>query len=101
MTAISKRQRARFYIYIKPKKCESFLYTKSKTISVTFLYTERMTLYVTQFFMKYCKFAFIYKKYDILRYLKFLYTKSLTLKKNLDNLHYVFILKTPETLCYE
>ena len=31
---------------------------------------------------------------------KFLYTKSQTLHKNLDNLHYLFIYKNPDTLRY-
>ena len=30
ITAIGKRQRARFYIYKKAKTCDSFLYTKSR-----------------------------------------------------------------------
>ena len=36
MTAMSKRQRARFYIFKKAKKCEPFLYKKGKTIPIAF-----------------------------------------------------------------
>ena len=52
-----------------------------------------MKLYVTQFFMKIPKLAFIYKKHDTLHYVTFLYTKSWTLRKKKDNLRYVFIYK--------
>ena len=89
MTAISERQRARFYICKKQKKIETFLYTqkaghfaKSKTISVRFLNPKSMTLYVTRFFMTFLKLAFMYKKHDTLLYVTFLYTKSRTLRKN-------------------
>ena len=59
MTDISKRQRAWFYIYKKQKRCETFIYiqksqhfSKSETISATFLYAKITTLYVTRFFIK-------------------------------------------------
>ena len=48
MTAISKRQCARFYIYKKVKKLQIVLYTKSKTLckkqdnSRYFLYTKKL-----------------------------------------------------------
>ena len=41
--------------------------------------------------MKILKLAFIYKNHDTLRYVMFLYTKSQTLRKNKDNLRYVFM----------
>ena len=43
------------YIYTKARH-----FAKSKTISVTFLFTKIWTLYVTQFFKKFLKLAFIY-----------------------------------------
>ena len=67
MTNISERQRALFNIYKKKKMRNVYLYiqearhfSKSKTICVTFLFTKNPTLYVTQFFMKFLKLAFIY-----------------------------------------
>ena len=55
MTATSKRQRARFYIYKNQKHCESFLYTKSQTLfknpdslRYIFIYKSK-TLYVKKF----------------------------------------------------
>ena len=57
-----------------------------------------MTLYFTQIFMKMLNLAFIYKKYDTLRYVTFLYTKSETLRNKQDNLRYVFIYKKLDTL---
>ena len=40
------------------------------------------------------------KKHDTLPYLMLLYTNRPTLRKNLDNLRYVFIYKTLDTLRY-
>ena len=62
--------------------------------------TKTKTLYVTQFFMKFLKLAFIYKNYDTLRYVTFLYAKIQTLRKKQDNLRYIFIYKKPEYLRY-
>ena len=107
MTAISKRQRALFYIYKNKIKFKTILYvqkarhfSKSKTLPVTFLYTKSETLYVTRFFMKFLKLAFIYKKHESLRYVTFLYTKIQKLLKKKDNLRYGFIYKNPDTLRY-
>ena len=50
--------------------------------------------------MKFLKLTFIYKKDDILRYVKFLYTKIQTLRKKQDNLRYVFIYKNQDTFHY-
>ena len=53
ITAVSKRQRARLYLYIKGGGCQTFLYTKIQAL---------------------CKnqdnihYVFIYKKQDTLRY---------------------------------
>ena len=47
-------------------------------------------------FHEFFKLRFIYKKYDTLRYVTVLYAKSQTLRKNLDNLRYVFIYKNTE-----
>ena len=73
MTTTSEGKRARLYIYKKQKNFETFLYiqkvghfAKNKTISVKFLYPKSMTLYVTQFFMKFLNLEFINKKYDTL-----------------------------------
>ena len=79
MTAISKRQRARFYIYKKQKNCKMFLYTKSPTIfknqdnsRYVFIYKKEDTLrYAIS--MKILWLGFIYKKHDTLRYVIFLY----------------------------
>ena len=104
VTSISKRQHARFYIYKKRKNTKRFYIqkarhsAKSKTISVTFLYTKIMTLYVKQILMKFLKLAFIYKNHDTLGYATFIYIKSRTLLKNQDNLRSVFIYKI-WTLC--
>ena len=87
------------FIYVREKKGNVFIYTNSMTISLTFLYTKSMILYVAQFFMKYLKLAFIYKKHDTLRYVPFLYTKIRTLCKKQDNLRCIFIYKI-RTLCF-
>ena len=78
MTAISEIQRAHFYIYKKAKTIPKRFYiqksghfAKNKTISVTFLYIKSTTLYVTRFFMKILKLAFIYKKHVTLRCVTF------------------------------
>ena len=100
MTAIVKRQLARFNIYTKSKRIAKRFniqkaghFSKSKTIFVTFLYSKSHTLYATGFFKKFLKVAIIYKKHDNLRYVTFLYTKSQTFSKKQDNLLYVFIYK--------
>ena len=69
MATISKRQRARFYIYKKQNKNRNvYIYiqktrhfAKIKTIFVAFLFTKSQTLDVTKCFMKIIKLAFIYK----------------------------------------
>ena len=54
MITISKRQRARSYIYKNQEKCETFLYSKSQTLNKNqenlryVSYTKKQTLYVTQ-----------------------------------------------------
>ena len=73
---------------------------KARLFPVTFLYTKIKILYVTQFFMKILKLAFLYKNHETFRYVRFLYTKSQTLSKKQDNLRYVFIYKNPDTLRY-
>ena len=50
--------------------------------------------------MIFLKLEFMYKKHDTLRYVIFLYTKSQTLRKNQDNVRYIFIYKNPDTLRY-
>ena len=106
MSAINKRQRACFK-YKSQKKLrnvfiskKSWHFSKRKTISVTFWFTRSLKLYVAQFFIKFLKLAFIYKKYDNFCYVMFLYTKFQTLRKKQDNLRYVFIYKKPNTFCY-
>ena len=101
----SSKDNAHVFIYTKSKKIAKRFYiqkarhfSKSQTISVTFLYTKSNTLYVTGSFMKFLKLAFIYKKHDALRYVTFLFTKIQTVRKKQDNLRYVFIYKNPE-LC--
>ena len=81
------------------KNCKTFYIqksghlAKSKTISVTFLYTKSNKCHVTQFFMSILKLNFIYKKHYTLRYVAFLYKRSEPLRKKQDNLRYVFIYK--------
>ena len=106
MTTISERQRARYYIYKRQNKFETFIYiqksrhfAKSKTICVTFLFTKIHTLHVTQFSMGFLKLAFIYKNQDTLRYVTFLYTKIQALRKKQDNFRYVFLYTKSLTLC--
>ena len=53
---------------------------------------------IRDFSWNFFKLEFIYKKYDILRYVTFLYTKSQTLRKKHDNLRYVFIYSYPDTV---
>ena len=90
-----QRKTTRTFLYTKRKKLRKvYIYiqkagqfAKSKTISVTFLYTKSMTfIKLMQFFLKILKLAFIYKKHDTLRDVTFLYSKSQTLRKNQDNL---------------
>ena len=72
MTAISRKQRARFYMYKKQKNYRMFLYTKRHTLC------QKQDNY---------RCVFMYKKQDTLRYavfmkilkLAFIYTKSMTL----------------------
>ena len=92
-------------IYTKSKKIAKSFYiqkpghfAKSKTISVTFLYTGSKKLYFTQFLMKLLRSAFNFKKHDTLRYVMFLYTKSRTFRKKQDNLHCVLYTKSGHLL---
>ena len=80
MTAICERPRARFNIKKLKNVAKHFYiqktrhFSKSKTISVTFLCTKSLTFYATRFFMKVLNLVFIYKKHDTLRFVTFLYT---------------------------
>ena len=103
MTAISEKQRVRFYIYKKQKNRNVFIYKKrhilqkARQFCYIFIYKNQDTsLYAI--FMKMLKLAFIYKNNDTLRHVAFLYRKIQTLRKNQDNLHYVFIYKNRDTL---
>ena len=106
ITAIIERQRARFYIRKKFKKIAERFYiqraihfSKSKTITVAFLYPKSNSLYVAGFFMKFLKLAFIFKKNYALGYVTLLYTKSKTLRKNYIRQFAIrFIYKNP-ALC--
>ena len=108
MATNNERQRAPFYLYKNQKIANAYIYiqkfrhfAKSKTICVTFLFTKSQTLYVMQFFMKILKFAFIYKKHENLRYVRFVYTKIRIPSKKQDNLCYVFyIQKSGQILRY-
>ena len=87
-------------VYIFTEKIETRFYVlKRMTISLTFLYTKRMILYVARFFIKFLRLAFLYKKHDTLRYVTFLYKKSRTLRKKKDNLRCVLIYKI-WSLCF-
>ena len=96
------RKATRTFLYTqKAKICETFLYSKSQTLFKkldnsrnVFIDKKRYTLRYG-IFMKFLKFAFIFKKHDTLRYVTYLYTKRQTLRKKQDNLRYVFIYKNP------
>ena len=82
MTAITKRNRAR-YIYTNSKTiCEKFLYTKSRTLCkkqdnlLMFWYSKSHLLYITHFFLKFLNAAFSYKNHETFRYRTLLYTES-------------------------
>ena len=87
MTSIGERQRTRFCINKKQNIAKrlyvqkSVHFAKSTTICFTFLYKKTRTLYITRFFKKILILEFIYKNYDTLRYMTFLYTKMYTLRK--------------------
>ena len=100
------RKTKRTIIYKEQKNCETFLYTKSLTLfrkldnfCYVFIYKKPYT-WSYGIFMKFLKLAFIYKKHDTLRNVKFLYTKIWTLSKKKDNLRFVFIYKNPSLLRY-
>ena len=97
----SKRQRAR-YIYTKIKKIAKRFYiqnarllAKSKTISVTCLYTKITKLWVTQFIIEFLNLAeggaFLYAKKNALCVI-FLYTKD-------NELFITFLYTKIPTLC--
>ena len=79
-------------VYVYREKLRHF--TKGKTIYVKFFFTKIQTLYITRFFMNVWNwYLYIYKKRDTLRYVMFLYFKSLILRKMQDNLRYVFYIQ--------
>ena len=101
MTPISKTQRARFYKYKNQNKLQNvFTFKKSDTFQkvrqcpLCFIYKKQDTVRYAIFH----DLAFINKKHDTLGYVKFLNTKIQTLRKNQDNLRYIFIYKKPDTL---
>ena len=75
-------------------------FEKRKTISVTFLYTKRRTIYFTLFFMKFLKLAFIYKKawHFALRDV-FIYKNPDTSQKA-QQFALCFYIQNPDTLRY-
>ena len=79
MAEISEKKLAHSYKYRRPKKNIIFKksrhFVKNKTISVNFLNKKSKTLYVTRFFMKMLRLAFIYKKHGTLSYVTFIYKK--------------------------
>ena len=103
----SAKDNVHVFIYTKSKNnCETFLYKtfqtlckKQDNLRSVFIYKKRDTLRYAVFHEIF-KLAFIYKNHDTFRYVKFLYTKSQTLRKKQDNFRYVFIYKKHNTLCY-
>ena len=100
-----QRKTTSTFLYTKSKKLRNvFIYKKSDTFQkvrqfpLHFLYTKCKTIYVTRFSVKMLNLAFIYKKYDTLCYVTFLYTKGETHRKKQDNLRYLFNTKI-QTLC--
>ena len=106
MTPISKRHRARFYIYKYPKKSKRlYIYPKSQTLfkqqenlCYVFIHKKLHTLCYAIFHGILEIGICIYIKNDTLRYVTFFNTKSQTLLKKQDNLRYIFIYKKPDTL---
>ena len=106
MTNISERQRARLYIYTKQKNAKFiYIYSKIQTLrkkqdnlQYVFIYKKIDTLRHAIFHENSDMVIFI-QKHDTLRYVTFLYTKSLTLRKKQDNLCYVFLYTKILTLC--
>ena len=85
-------------IYIYLQKDRHF--TRSKIICVPFLFTQIRTLYLTRFFIKKLKLAFIFiQMHDTLRCVKFLYAKVPTLRKTYETLRLVFLFTKSLTLC--
>ena len=109
MTPISKRQRAHLYMYKNQKNRNVYKYiqkarycTKSKIICVTFSFTKIHTLYVTRFFMKFLKVAFIYIQkawHFALRYV-FIYKNPDTSKKARKFALRLYIYKNPDAWRY-
>ena len=83
MTAIIERQRARFYINTKSQKNAKRFYKQKAGLFFKKLYNFRDIFihkkpYTLRYgiFHEFLKMAFLYKKYDTLRCVTFLYTKS-------------------------
>ena len=82
----------RFYLYKKQKKLRNvFIYKKPDTFQKARqfplrFYTQKAIHWRYGIFMKFLKLAFIFKKHDTLRYVTFIYSKSMTLRKKQDNL---------------
>ena len=90
MNAISKRQRACYYMYKTQKNAKSFytLFKKQDNFRYVFIYKKQDTFcyaIVCEFF----KLSFIYKKHDTLCYVKFLNPKDQTIFKK----KYIYIQK--------
>ena len=90
MIAISKRQRARFFIYTKGKKGNVFIYKnldtsqKARQFPVRFdIQKSRPLLYAI--FHEMFEVGIYIKNHDTLCYVTFLYTKRQTLCKKKDN----------------
>ena len=105
MTAIGKKTTCTFFIY-RNKKTRNALYPKSETFCKKqanfryfFIHKKPDTLSYA-IFHEILKLAFIYKNYDTLCYVRFLYTKSQKFRKKQDNLCCVSIYKNPDTLRY-
>ena len=104
ITAIRKRQLARFYTYKNQIKLRNvFIYKKPDTFKnqdnfrYVWVYKNPHTLRYT-IFHKISDVGIIYKNYVTFCYVMFIYTKIQTLRKKQDNLHNFFMFKI-WTLC--
>ena len=81
-------------IYKKPHTSQ-----KARQFPVRFIYKKHDTLCYA-IFHEIFEVGIYIQKHDTLRYVTFLYTKTQTLRKNQDNLRYVYIYIYPDTLRY-
>ena len=90
----SKKKLRNVFIYKKPDT-----FQKARQFPLRF-YTQKAIHWRYGIFMEFLKLEFIFKKHDTLRYVTFIYSKSMTLRKKQYNLRYVFIYRNPALFRY-